>query len=108
MHRAPQVGLAFLLAFALTLLSVRVQRVGPEQAVTGHVCGPTRNDACFADVLKGGFPLAFLFDKPTISRPNQLGFGEDSFRPGAFALDVTIYLLALVLLLASVSRRRQH
>jgi hypothetical protein len=46
--------------------------------------------------LKGGFPVAYLFDNPGISVEHALAL-EDEFRVGAFLLDVAIYF-ALTLL----------
>jgi hypothetical protein len=95
-----------MLAIALTLLSVRIQRRGPEQVVYGNVCGPTASDLCFKPVLKGGFPVAYLFDAPGVSVQDQLAFVEDSFRPGAFALDVSLYFAAIVVGVRIASRAR--
>ncbi len=96
MRRAAATCVVLLFAPALTLLSVSVQRVGPEQAVVGNLCGPAMDQLCYAEVLHGGFPFSYLFDNPNVSVPDQLGFGEDDFRSGAFILDVLIYSLALL------------
>ena len=96
--------LALVLATALALLSVRIERIGPEQVVYGNVCGPTGNDFCYKPVLKGGFPAAYLFDAPGISVPDQLAFVEDKFHAGAFALNVALYVAVIVLGHRVVSR----
>ena len=108
MRRTAVVMLLFIAAFVVTLVSVRFERVGPELVITGNVCGPTNNDACYAKVLKGGFPVAYLFDTPTVSRPNQLGFGEDDFRAAPFAVDVAAYLGILAFALRLSNRRKRH
>ena len=93
---------------ALTLFSVRVQRTGPEQVVYSNLCGPNTSDLCYRPVLKGGLPIAYLFDAPGISVENQLAFVEDHFHAGAFAIDVGIWLVAIVIaysLAARVSSR---
>jgi hypothetical protein len=51
--KAPLLSLAVVVATALALLSVRIQRVGPQQVVYGNVCGPAASDLCFKPVLKG-------------------------------------------------------
>jgi hypothetical protein len=100
--------LAFLLAFALTVLTVRVQRRGPEQVVFSNLCGPTQNDLCYRPVLKGGFPLAYLFDAPGVSVENQLAIGEDNLHAVPFAIDVAIWLAVVVLAGRAVARRRNR
>jgi hypothetical protein len=90
----------------LALLSVRVQRVGPEQVVYSNLCGPATSDLCYKPVLKGGFPFAYLFDAPGISREDQLAFFEDRFHPTPFVLDVALYFVLIVLGRRVLSRRR--
>ena len=105
MRRAGLVSLALVLAIGLTLLSVRIQRTGPEQVVYSNLCGPTASDLCYKPVLKGGFPVAYLFDAPGVSVEDQLAFGEDNFHPAPFALDVALCLAAIVLGSRLISRR---
>ena len=45
-------------AIALALLSVRIQRTGPEQVVYSNLCGPTASDLCYKPVLNGGVDFA--------------------------------------------------
>jgi hypothetical protein len=94
------------LATALALISVRVQRTGPEQVVYSNLCGPTTSDLCYKPVLKGGFPFAYLFDAPGVSVEDQLAFGEDNVEPVAFAVDVIVYFAVIVLGQRTVSKRR--
>jgi hypothetical protein len=96
---------ALVLATALAVLSAWIHRVGPEQVVYSNLCGPTNSDLCYKPVLKGGFPFAYLFDAPGVSREDQLAFGEDNVHLGAFALDVALYFAAVVLVRWAVSRR---
>jgi hypothetical protein len=51
-------SLAFVLATSLALLSVLVERTGPELEQYGNLCGSGGNDPCYQPVLKGGFPVA--------------------------------------------------
>jgi hypothetical protein len=97
--------LTLVLAIVLALLSVRVERVGPELVVYGNVCGPTGSDLCYKPWLKGGFPFAYLFDAPGVSVQDQLAFIEDRFYLVPFALDVALYFAAIVLGHRIVSRR---
>ena len=94
-----------MLAVALALLSVRVERRGPERVVYGNVCGPTVSELCYRPALKGGFPFAYLFDAPGVSVENQLAFVEDDFRPGAFASNVALYFAVIVLGVRVLARR---
>jgi len=98
-------ALSLIAAFVLTILSVNIERIGPEQAAYGNLCGPHMNDLCYEPVLKGGFPIAYLFDNPGISVEHQLSVGEDDLRAGALLLDVAIYF-ALILLAALAVRTR--
>ncbi len=99
-------GLAFVLASTLTLLSVLVQRTGPELVHYGNLCGPTFNDPCYRPVLKGGFPFAYLFDIPGVSVEGKLAFVEDTLYPGALILDFIVYFTAIVLSILVASRCR--
>jgi len=97
------VVLSLIAAIVLTILSVDIERTGPEQAEYGNLCGPEHSSPCYEPVLNGGFPIGFLFDNPGISVERQLAFIEDEFRMGAFFLDVAIYF-ALTLLAALAVR----
>ena len=92
-----RISLAFGLAIALSLLSVRLQRIGPELAAYGNLCGPSHFDPCLEPVLNGGFPFAYLFDAPGISIEHQLSFGEDDLRPISLMLDIIVYFIATLL-----------
>lgn len=97
-------SLSLVFAGALTLLSVRFERTGPGLVQYGNLCGPTFSDPCYKAELKGGFPFAYLSDAPGVSVQRQLAFVEDNFSPWAFALDVSVYFLA-ILLIAQVGSR---
>lgn len=103
--RSALISFALFVAVTLTLLSVYIQRTGPEQVVYSNLCGPTTSDLCYKPVLKGGFPVAYLFDAPGISVEDQLAFFEDHFHSGAFAFDVAVYF-ALILLGGWAFRRK--
>lgn len=89
-------SLTFLLAAVLALLSVNVQRTGPEVVEYGNMCGPNSSDPCYEPELKGGFPIAYLIDAPGVSVEHQLSLGEDDLHPEALALDVALYFAAIL------------
>ena len=89
--------LAALLAVVLLVLSAFVERSGPEVASYGNMCGPAANDPCLKPLLKGGVPIAYLFDQPGVSVEHQLSFAEDQVRIGAMALNTALYFAAIVL-----------
>jgi hypothetical protein len=99
------VVLSVLAGFALALLSVRVQRAGPEQVVFSNLCGPAMDQLCYKPVLNGGFPLPFLYDRAGVSREDQLAFVEDRFRPLPFLADLVMYG-GLVFVVGRLLRRR--
>lgn len=92
------IGLAFILAITLALLSVSVERVGPELVQYG--------DSDYKPVLKGGFPIAYLFDAPGISVERQLAFVEDRLSAEALLLDIAIYFATALLMILVVWRAR--
>lgn len=98
--------LALIAAFALTLVSVNVERVGPELAEYGNLCGPHTNEPCLEPVLKGGFPFAYLFDSPGISVERHLAFVEDQLFVGPLVLDMTIYFAIVLSAIVVVRRTR--
>jgi hypothetical protein len=100
------VVLAFVLASALALLSVCVERTGPELEQYGNLCGPTFDDPCYRPLLKGGFPVAYLFDMPGVSVEGQLSFGEDTLQPLAFLVDIVVYFIFILLSILVGSRCR--
>ena len=91
-------GFALSSAITLALVSVFVERVGPELARYG--------DSDYKPVLKGGFPVAYLFDAPGISVERQLSFGEDTLSAGALILDIAFYLAFVLLSALLISHRR--
>lgn len=98
-------GLAFVLALMLTLLSSFVERIGPEVAAYGNLCGPHHNDLCYQPVLKSGYPIAYVFDAPGVSVERKLGV-EDKLSAGAFVLDIAIYFVIFLLVFRVVAYRR--
>lgn len=96
----------FALAFAITLafLSAFVERTGPELVEYGNLCGLNASDPCYEPVLKGGFPVAYLFDAPGISVQHRLSFGEDELSIGALILDIAVYFGIALLVIPLVNR----
>ena len=90
-------GLAFISAVILALLSVFVERTGPELARYG--------DSDFRPVLKGGFPVSYLFDMPGVSVQGKLSFGEDMLSAGALVFDIALYFAIVLLTTVALSRR---
>jgi hypothetical protein len=101
---APFVAAAFA-AVALTSASIYIERHGPQFIILRETCGPRGKDYCFDPVLKGGFPIAYLYDTP-FGRTGTLSRSEDNFRRGPFLLDVLIYFAAFVLGRETVARLR--
>lgn len=99
-------GLFLSLAIMLALMSAYVERVGPDMASYGNMCGPTASDQCYKPVLKGGFPFPYLFDAPGVSIERQLAFGEDTLRLGALVANVAVYFAMMVLVVVADRRRR--
>jgi hypothetical protein len=99
-------GLAFVLAITLTLMSSYVEQVGPDMVSYGNVCGPEGKDKCYKPALKGGFPVPYLYDAPGVSRERLLAFGEDKVRPGALAANVAVYFALLFAAWIAWRRRR--
>lgn len=100
--------LALVAATALTLLSVNIERIGPEQVQHGNLCGAPRFDPCYKPALKGGFPIGYLYDQPGISVEGKLAFIEDKLYIGAFLANLSFYFAALMLIGWIVERRRPH
>lgn len=101
-----RIALALVAAITLALLSVFVERIGPELAAYGNLCGPSTADPCYEPVLKGGFPVAYLFDAPGISVERQLAFVEDKLSAGALVLDIAFYFALVLLAILVISHRR--
>lgn len=106
MTKSGLTGLALISAVTLALLSVYIERIGPELAQYGNSCGPGAAEPCYKPVLKGGFPVAYLFDAPGISVERQLAFLEDTLFAGALVLDIAIYFAIVLLAMLVFSRRR--
>jgi hypothetical protein len=98
-------GLALVAAITLALLSFSVERIGPELAAYGNLCGPRHNDLCYKPVLKSGFPIAYLFDVPGVSVERQLG-PEDKLLVGPLIFDIAIYFAICLLAFPVASHRR--
>ncbi|MCD2515602.1 hypothetical protein LQ564_04675 [Massilia sp. G4R7] len=99
--------LALILAIALALLSVWIERLGPELVVAGNLCGPSGNDFCYKPALKGGFPFAYLYDKTGISVEGRLSFFEDKFFVSGLMLDIAVYFAVTALVLRALWKTRQ-
>jgi hypothetical protein len=100
--------LTLLAAFAFALAGMWVERVGrAPEAWRDELCSPMPLHPCAEGVLQGGWPAAFLIDKPGISVMGQLGLVEDRFQPWAFALDVGAIWLATYLLARLLGSRRE-
>jgi hypothetical protein len=56
----------------------------------GEHCSP-RPSLCPISVIGAGLPIPFLVDNLGFSVEGSLGFFEDEFRSGTFALDTLIY-----------------
>jgi len=98
--------LALIMAITLALLSVYVERIGPELAVYGNLCGPSGSDFCYKPLLKGGFPVPYLFDATGVSVERQLAFVEDDLFVGALILDIVTYLAIVLSTMMAISRWR--
>ena len=99
-----------IVALLLSLASVLVQRHGPDH---GIYCALGKSADgydiyCPRPKLNGGWPAAFLFDRPGISVEDSLFLIEDDFRWQPFMADVGFYMALLVGLgaLARSSRPR--
>jgi hypothetical protein len=104
-----RVLLAALVALTLTCSSFGYQRRGPELVVVGNLCGPNTDEFCYAPVLKGGFPLAYIYDTPGVSVEGKLSLMEDHFRAGRFLLDVLMYFaLGMVALVAARTFKKRR
>ena len=106
LNKLSSIGVALISAITLAFMSVCVERVGPDLAAYGNLCGPSAADPCYKPALKGGFPVAYLFDAPGVSVERQLSFGEDTVFVGALVLDIAIYFaIALFAILVHSHRR---
>ncbi|MEW6022142.1 MAG: hypothetical protein AB1807_08385 [Pseudomonadota bacterium] len=106
----PLIGLALVAAILLAVLSVSIERIGPEPVEYGNMCGPGASDPCYKPALKGGFPVPYLFDAPGVSVERKLSFGEDKLSAGALMVDIAVYFVVILLAtrVAARLRRRVH
>jgi hypothetical protein len=107
LRRAGGRSLTLVLGTGLALLSVFIERTGPERVVYSNLCGPSHSELCYKPVLKGGFPFAYLYDRPGVSVEDQLGLPEDKLEPVPFVLDAMLYGALIALGRRAVLRRRQ-
>lgn len=98
--------LALGLAVVPTWLSSYIERTGHETAAYGNLCGPTTSGPCYEPVLKGGFPAAYLFDRPGVSVEHQLSFGEDIVDLNGWMIDWALYAVVAVAILRAIEHRR--
>jgi hypothetical protein len=99
-------GIALIAAITVALISAYIERTGPELVQYGNLCGAASLDPCYKPAMKGGFPFAYLFDAPGVSRERQLAFAEDKLHVGPLIADVVAYFAIFILIAWSVSRRR--
>ena len=100
--------MTLVVAVSLATLSLRLERVGPTPVNWDQeLCAPEPLHPCAQGVLQGGWPLAFLFDRPGISVMGKLGFFEDLFRLRTFAFDAVVIWLPLWALANIVTRRQR-
>jgi hypothetical protein len=98
-----------LVALGLTVASAHIERVGrAPDSWRQEMCAPEPYHPCIDGVLQGGFPLAYLLDRPGISVMSKLALVEDLFRPWAFAIDVVAFSLALFALGRVKGTRRRN
>jgi hypothetical protein len=106
LSKSSLVGLALIAAIAVALLSAYIERTGPELVQYGNLCGAASFDPCYKPAMKGGFPFAYLFDAPGVSRERQLAFGEDKLVVGALIADIAAYFTIFMFIAWAVSRRQ--
>jgi hypothetical protein len=104
----PRIGFALVVAIILAVLSVSIERIGPEPVEYGNMCGPQGNDPCYKPALKGGFPVPYLFDAPGVSVERKLSFGEDQLSAGALLVDIAVYFVAILLAARVAARLRRR
>ena len=57
-------------------------------------------------MLKGGFPIPFLFDAPGVSREGHLSLFEDKLSTSALLLNIAVFFAAIMLCSVVISRSR--
>ena len=100
--------MAAVAGLTLTCSSFAYQRRGPELVVVGNLCGPKADEFCYKPVLKGGFPLAYIYDAPGVSVEGKLSIGEDKFRGRGFLVDVLLYFAVAIAVITALTRRTQR
>ena len=107
-RRVAGVAGTLLLALVLTLGSCGVQRLGPEQAAYGNLCGPSMDQLCMRPRLNGGWPLGYMFDTPGVSVEGSLAWPDDPVRTIPFLVDLAFFwaVLAAAAMLLSWGLRR--
>ena len=89
----------------MSLLSVNLLRTGPEVGIYGNLCGPSRDEYCYEELLKGGYPYAYLFDQPGVSVQGQLHFLEDNFYLLPFLVNILIYSIVIAIIYFLLCKR---
>jgi hypothetical protein len=79
-----------LASFVLTLTSSFIHQNGPETAQYSNLCEITGDNSCHELIIKGGFPIPYLFDKPGVSIEHQISIFEDDFLIDKFLIDLLI------------------
>src|SRR5688572_31550688 len=97
MHRVRRIIGVSSIAIALASLSVVYERPSNDSSIVGNLCGPLANEPCVERRLAAGFPLAYLYDRPSISVPGAIHLVEDEFRFLPFVLNILIYFGVLLL-----------
>lgn len=86
----------WLASWVARVWSVRASRVRAPAQWRDELCSQFPLHPCDEGVLQGGWPLAFLLDKPGISVMAQLGLIEDRFEATPFFLDLALFWAALL------------
>lgn len=110
MRTALRCGGVLILALLLSLGSALIQRHGPDHGVYCAL-GKSADGYdiyCPRQKLNGGWPAAFLFDRPGISVEDALFVVEDDFRWEPFMANVGFYLSLLVGLRAVLRTSRSR
>jgi len=106
LSKLARVGIAFVAALTLTLMSTLIERTGPELVSYSNLCPDPKLPPCAKPALKAGFPIPYLFDAPGVSRERQLAFGEDKVHMASFAADIIFYFVITLLIGWRALRRR--
>jgi hypothetical protein len=105
MRSARLLLLCSLLGIASAVVTLYVQRFGPEVLVASVYAGPADDE--YAPALVGGWPLWWVQDHPGVSVWGVLApIGEDRVRGWAFVADAAIFAAASFLLALALRRLR--